>query len=132
MNRIKAFSIVISTMMVLALLFAAGCWGGNGVSSESSTPTAPQVTKPKPSVESVNAISTGTQDKYYAILEVTVKNDGADGMIVLSGSITQGNQTIKNELPVYITHNTEEVVRLIFPLTWKGGDWVPKVEVQVP
>jgi hypothetical protein len=98
----------------------------------SPAPSALLVNKVKVSVESVNAITSGAQDKYYVILEVTIKNDGADGIVVLMGTVTQGTSTMSNELPIYITHGTKEVVPLVFPLKWKGGDYTQHVEIQVP
>jgi hypothetical protein len=128
MKRVRAFNTAALIALAVVLSFASGCLGGKNPAQ----PTAPQITKPKPSVESVTAVTTGTPDNYYVILDITAKNDGADGMVIIYGSITQAGQTITNELAVYMTHNTKEVVRLVFPLKWKGGDWTPKVDAQVP
>jgi hypothetical protein len=133
MSRIRAFNAAALIGLAVVLFFVSGCSTRPSTGGESSAqPTTPGITKPKPSVESVDAKTTGTPDEYYAILDVTAKNDGADGMVIISGAITQAGQTITKELPVYMIHNTKEVVRLVFPLKWKGGDWTPKVDAQVP
>jgi len=111
-------------MLAVVIFSASGCFN--------STPTTPEVLKPKPIVEAVNAATSGMLDNYYASMDITIKNDGADGTVNVIASVTQGTQTIKNEIPVYITRNAKQVVRLVFPLKWKGGDWTPDVQVQVP
>ncbi len=130
MNRARLLNVAALIVLAAILFSALGCLN-TGSSGGSAQPTA-EVTKPKPSVESVDASTSGMLDKYYAILDITIKNDGADGEVIVVGTITQGSQTIENDLPVYITRNSKQVVRLVFPLKWKGGDWVPKVEVQIP
>jgi len=116
----------------ILIMLAAVIFSASGCFVKSTTPTTPEVLKPKPIVEAVNAATSGMLDSYYAILDITVKNDGADGTVNVIASVTQGTQTIKNEMPVYITRNAKQVVRLVFPLKWKGGDWTPDVQVQVP
>jgi len=130
MRRAKLSCVAILIMLVVVIFSASGCFVKS--SSINSTPTTPEVLKPKPIVEAVNAATGGMLDNYYAILDITVKNDGADGTVNVIASVTQGTQTIKNEMPVYITRNATQVVRLVFPLKWKGGDWTPDVQVQVP
>ena len=128
MSRAKPLSVVVA-ILVAVLFFASSCGGS---SSTTSTPTPAAAIKPEPVVEAVNAETSGMLDKYYAILDITVKNKGADGTVILVASITQGAQTLENEFPIYITHNAKQVVRLVFPLKWKGGDWTPNVRTQVP
>ncbi|MEK7280754.1 MAG: hypothetical protein AAB037_00170, partial [Chloroflexota bacterium] len=95
-------------------------------------PESLKVVKPLPVVGTVTAATTGMFDNYYAIVEATVKNNGADGMVIVAGIITQGANTVKAELPTYITRNTTQTVKLVFPLKWKGGDWTPDVQAVLP
>jgi hypothetical protein len=80
----------------------------------------------------VNATTTGIEDNYYAILNITAKNQGADGIIIVVGSITQAGQTQTNEIPVYLTSGSSQIVKLVFPLKWEGGAWTPSVQTEVP
>lgn len=117
---------------IAVILFLATILVGCTSSSAPAATATPQVTTPKPAVESLNAATSGAMDNYYAILDITVRNDGADGTIIVDASITQAGQTVENELPVYLTRNAKQVVRLVLPLKWKGGDWVPNVATRVP
>ena len=130
MSRAKLLAITILATLAAILFTASSCSGG--LHSTTSTPTPPEVIKPKPTVETVVATTSGMADKYYAILEITVRNDGADGTVIIVGGITQGGQTIENDFPLYITRNAKQVVRLVFPLKWNGGDWAPNVQAHVP
>ena len=80
----------------------------------------------------VNATTAGIEDNYYAILNITAKNQGADGIIIVVGSITQAGQTQSNEIPVYLTSGSAQIVKLVFPIKWKGEDWTPTVQAEVP
>jgi hypothetical protein len=80
----------------------------------------------------VNATTAGVFDNYCAILDISIRNDGADGMVVVVGTITQAGETKKNEIPVYLTQGATQRVKLVFPLKWRGGDWTPNVTVEVP
>lgn len=129
-------TVAVVAVAVTAALLVSACSGG---ASQVASPTPPllrtasgEVTKPKPAVLSVNAITAGLFESYYAVLEVTVTNEGSDGVIVVVGSIAQGGVTTKNEMPVYLAHNAIQSVRLAFPLQWKGGDWVPNVTTEIP
>ena len=129
MIRNKSLSIVALLVLAAILFSALGC---STATSGGSTQTPAEVTKVKPSVVSVNVVNTGTQDAYYAILDITIKNDGADGMVIVLGSIMQGTQTTTSELPTYITRNSEIVVRMVLPLKWGGGEPQAKAEVRIP
>jgi uncharacterized protein YceK len=108
----------------------SGC-GEIQTTGVTTTPAASLV-KPHPIVESINAATSGMGDNYYVILDITVKNEGAAGTVILDGTITQGTQIIENSLPVYVDQKSTQVVTLVFKLRWQGGDWTPKVEVRVP
>ena len=130
MIRNKSLSIA-ALLVLAAILFSALCCGTATLGGSTQTPVV-EVTKVKPSVVSVNVVNTGTQDAYYAILDITIKNDGADGMVIVLGSIMQGTQTTTSELPTYITRNSEIVVRMVLPLKWGGGEPQAKAEVRIP
>lgn len=131
MKRTGAFILVI--LFSLNLLTGCGLYSSlTGGGSPSGTPSPEVVQKPKPAIVEVNATTSGQLDYYYAILEISVKNDGADGTALLTVTITQGTQVQTREVPVYLTKNTREALRLVFPLKWKGGDWTPAVKIDVP
>ncbi len=123
--RMAGIAIVVSVFVLLS-----GCLGGVGLSGNSDA--TPGVSKPKPSVESVNAATSGMNASYYAILDIEVKNDGADGTVMLTGRVTQGGQTGSNEMPVYLARGAKQTIRLVLPLKWQGGDWTAAAEVRVP
>ena len=134
MNSVKLA--VIALLAAFVLIFAACGRGTAGSPTPDQFATSPpeslKVVKPLPVVGTVTAATTGMFDNYYAIVEATVKNNGADGMVIVAGSITQGANTVKAELPTYITRNTTQTVKLVFPLKWKGGDWTPDVQAVLP
>ncbi len=128
-------------LITLALLPGCGLFSSSS-STSTGTPSPAIATKPKPSVVDVTASTSGQLDYYYAILDITIKNDGADGTVLVTanvtqGGVTQGNvtqgQTIQTrEVPVSLAKNAKEMLRLVFPLKWKGGDWTPAVKVDLP
>jgi hypothetical protein len=121
-------------LIAIAAVMASAC-GGGGSTSTNPKPTAvasSNISKPSPAVLLVNATTAGVLDNYYAILNITAKNEGADGIVIVVGSITQAGQTQRNEIPVYLTSGSAQTVKLVFPLKWKGGDWTPTVETEIP
>ncbi len=129
MYRKKLLSIANLIVLAVVLLLASGCV--SKTNSDNTTPTL-MVTKPRPVVESLVANTTGGPDKYYAVLNITIKNDGADGIILLKATMTQGSQSTENDMPLYMTQGERESVRLVFPLEWQGGEWTPHVVAEVP
>ena len=120
-------------LIAIASVLASACGGGASASSDAKTSViSSQINKPKPTVVLVNATTAGVFDNYYAILNITTKNDGADGMVVVVGTITQGGETKTGEIPVYLSSGDIQTVKLVFPLKWMGGDWTPNVETRVP
>lgn len=122
-------------LLVLLLLVLPGC--GLFSSAKSSpeatgSPSPSVVLKPKPSVIDVTASTNGQLDYYYAILDVNVRNDGAEGTALIIASIVQGTETKTREVLVFLLKNSKQSLRLIFPLKWKGGDWTPSVRIEVP
>jgi hypothetical protein len=131
MRRIRLLRITAFIVLAAVLFSALSCSGGSNTGT--STSTTVEVTDIKPSIESVDVINTGTQDKYYAILDITVKNDGTDGMVIITGSVTQGTQPpVTSELPVYLVGKSKQVIRMVLPLKWGAGEPVAKAAVRIP
>ena len=125
-------------LAALVAIVGSACFGG-GSSSEAvnSTPTLPRSTsaeplKPKPVVLAVYANTAGLFENYNAILDITVSNEGADGMVLVVGSINQGSVNIKEDLPVYLASGATQTVKMVFPLKWRGGEWTPSVLAEIP
>lgn len=132
MKGTKLAGIII--LIAIAAIMASACGGGSSAST-SPKPTAvasSDIAKPRPAVLLVNATTAGVFDNYYAVLNITAKNEGADGVVIVVGSITQAGVTQRNEIPVYLPSGSSQTVKLVFPLTWKGGEWTPTVETEVP
>lgn len=122
-------------LAVLVVFLASAC-GGSSASTEAE-PTdseiqSSQISKPKPKVVIVNATTAGVFENYFAILDITAKNEGADGVVIIVGTITQGDITQRNEMPVFLTKDDAQTIRLVFPLKWRGGGWTPSVTTEVP
>jgi hypothetical protein len=128
MNRANIPGFII---LMLAVAVAISACSGVQSPGNTSEPTASLV-KPNPTVVSINAATSGLGENYYAILNITVRNEGAAGTVILAGTVTQGSQNIENSLPVYLNQKSTQVVTLVFKLKWQGGDWTPKVEVKIP
>ncbi|AKG53950.1 hypothetical protein DGWBC_1303 [Dehalogenimonas sp. WBC-2] len=71
-------------------------------------------------------------DKYFAILEITIENQGTDGTIIVKATLTQAGQTQTNEMVTSMSKGKIQVLRLVFPLKWLGGEWTQSVETTVP
>ena len=121
-------------LIAIAAVMASACGGGGSANTnpQPSSVPASDISKPRPTVLLVNATTAGVFENYYAILNITAKNEGADGVVIVVASITQAGQTQKNEMPVYLTAGSAQTVKLVFPLKWKGGDWTPTVQTEVP
>jgi hypothetical protein len=130
MGRAKVISLAILVISIASILLVSGCLGTTGGNSTATDATA--VVKPNPVVESVIATTSGTEGAYYAILDIKVKNKGAEGTILVIASVTQAGKTIQNEMPVYLMRNVTHEMKLTFPLVWKGGEWTSNVHTQIP
>jgi hypothetical protein len=121
-------------LIAIAAVMASACGGGGSANTnpQPSSVPASDISKPRPTVLLVNATTAGMFENYYAILNITARNEGADGVVIVVASITQAGQTQKNEMPVYLTAGSAQTVKLVFPLKWKGGDWTPTVQTEVP
>ncbi len=130
MIRRKIIIAVCLVMAAVLMLTTAGCFGNTAAGS--SGDTSPTVVQPQPRVEKVVATTSGTQSAYYATLDIKVKNDGAEGTVLVQASVTQGSKTSKNEMPVFLQHGESHELKLTFPLVWQGGDFTSDVKTIVP
>jgi hypothetical protein len=130
MLRSKLFGAVLLVLLTLSTLLLSGCFGtiGNGGTATDST----AVVKPNPVVESVVATTSGTESAYYAILDIKIKNRGAEGTLLVVASVTQSGKTVQDEMPVYLKQGKTHELKMTFPLTWKGGEWTSSVHTEVP
>jgi hypothetical protein len=117
-------------MLAALFTFLSGCFA----TPSSSTPTtsSTQAVKPKPSVEKVIATTSGTEGAYFATLDIRVKNEGAEGTVLVIGKVTQTGQTTQREMPVFLKEGESHELKLTFPLIWRGGDFTSNVETIVP
>jgi hypothetical protein len=130
MGRSRFFSAALMVLMALSLLLAGGCLGTTGGGGSGTSASA--VIKPDPVVESVIATTSGTENAYYAVLDIKVKNRGAEGTILVVASVTQAGKTVQDEMPVYLMKGVSHELKMTFPLIWKGGEWNSNVRTQIP
>ena len=128
MKHIKLISVVTGILMTALILLATSCSTTAG-STNNATPT---VVKPEPVVESTTATTSGNQDNYFTTLDVKVKNNGADGMILVQASVTQAGKITQNEDHTFIKNGQTGEFELTFPLVWKGGDFTYSVQTSLP
>jgi hypothetical protein len=125
-----------SVILVLTAALLTGLTGCFLSSSSKNTPTnttsSTNVVKPSPEVVNVVATTSGTQTAYYATLDVKVKNNGAEGTILVKATLTQNGKSSSNEMPVFLKQNETHELKLTFPLVWQGGDFTSNVETTVP
>ncbi len=88
--------------------------------------------KPQPRVTALTASTAGFIDDYYVIVEAIVKNDGADGLVLVSADMTQGEDKVTKQIPVSLTKGESQPIRFVFPVKWKGGEWTPSVRAEIP
>ena len=131
MNRSSIIRAAVMMIILTALMFVAtGCFSNTGVSTPTATST--EAVKPKPSIKNVVATTSGTESAYYVTLDIKVKNEGAEGTILVVGSVTQAGKTSQNQMPIFLKQGKEHELKLTFPLVWKGGDFEPNVQALVP
>jgi len=128
----RGFLFVIIAAVTLALGVMTPACSSNQTTAETTSLPASSAVKPKPVVQSVDATTSGMGENYYAILNITVKNEGATGTVIVVGRVTQGAQTTENSFPVNIREKGTEIIPLVFKLTWQGANWTPTVTVTVP
>jgi PBP1b-binding outer membrane lipoprotein LpoB len=132
MKRGKPFSAIVIVILVAVLLVSGGCFGGNsGAGNVTASPTNTTL-KPKPTVLPVAAATNGTDKAYYTTLDIKVKNEGAEGIVLVKASVTQAGTTNTNEMPVYLMKGETDEIKLTFPLVWKGGEFSYDVQAVLP
>jgi hypothetical protein len=132
MQRSKLFNAIVLVMAAALVLIASSCFGDIGGNGGSSDTTTPAVVKPKPVVESSSATTSGTEGSYYTTLDISVKNNGSSGMVLVTASVTQNGKTSQKETYSFVKKGESRPFELTFPLVWKGGDFTYKVEASIP
>jgi subtilase family serine protease len=125
----KIFGAAIMAISFAFILLSAGCFSG---STSNSSSTSAVAIKPNPRVESVVATTSGTDSAYYTTLDIKVKNEGAEGTVLVEASVTQDGKTNKNQMPVFLKKGESHELKMTFPLTWEGGNFDSKVTATVP
>ena len=123
---VSCLAIVLAALMLLA----TSCFGSSG--STSPTASSTDAIKPKPSVQNVVASTSGIANAYYATLDITVKNDGAEGTILVIGTVTQGGVSNQSQEPVFLKQGESHELKLTFPLVWQGGAFTSNVQTIIP
>jgi hypothetical protein len=114
---------------LISLAAISGCTG-SGQSTSASV--SAQAVKPQPAVVNVVATTSGTEAAYYATLDITVKNKGAEGTILVQATVTQNGKSSQNQMPVFLKQNETHELKLTYPLVWMGGDFTSDVKTIVP
>jgi hypothetical protein len=130
MRGCRLFGTIMVLVLIMLMVFTGGCFnsiGGNGTATAITSSV-----KPVPVVQSVTATTSGTEGAYYAILDIKVKNTGAEGTILVIASVTQNQKTVQNEMPVYLMNGVTHELKMTFPLVWKGGEWTSEVHTILP
>lgn len=120
----------IAILLLALMLFTTGCFSSN--TGATPTPTGVEAVKPKAKVEKVIATTSGTEDSYYATLDIRVKNEGAEGLILVIASVTQAGQTKQSQMPVYLKSGVSHELKMTFPLVWRGGEFTSNVQAILP
>lgn len=131
-NFIRFCSLLSSILILAFFIFAlSSCSKTNSLSSNSSAPSI-AIVKPNPDIVSVVASTNGVQDAYYVTLDITIKNNGAEGTILVIASVAQAEKVEQNEMPVFIKSGQTQEIKMTFPLVWQGGNWNPSAKAFVP
>jgi hypothetical protein len=131
MLRFNKLTAVFAAVLLALMLVSTSCFGGTASSGSSNSPT-PSVLVPQPRVENVVATTTGTESAYYATLDIKVRNDGAEGTILVVASLTQAGKTAKNQMPVFLKKGESHELKMTFPLVWQGGEFTTNVQTIIP
>jgi hypothetical protein len=125
----KKIILVGLTAGLISLAALSGC---TGAGQSTSASVSAQAVKPQPAVVNVVATTSGTESAYYATLDITVKNKGAEGTILVQATVTQNGKSSQNQMPVFLKQNETHELKLTYPLTWMGGDFTSDVKTIVP
>lgn len=129
MKRFKISSVIILIIMLVIMITAPGCFKESSSNTTSITATA---LKPQPKVESVIATTSGTEAAYFTTLDIKVKNDGAEGTILVVAGVTQNGKSSQEKMPVFLKKGESHELKMTFPLVWLGGDFTTNVQTIVP
>jgi hypothetical protein len=129
MHRNNILGLIAFVILIAFSLVVTGCFGGSSSNTTSTTSTA---LKPQPKVESVVATTSGTENAYYTTLDIKVRNDGAEGTILVEASVTQNGKTNQNKMPVFLKKGENHELKMTFPLVWGGGEFTSNVQTVVP
>jgi hypothetical protein len=129
MQRFKILASAVLIIAIAIMLAATSCFSGNSSNTTSVSTTA---LKPLPQVESVVATTSGTETAYYTTLDIKVKNDGAEGTILVVASVTQSGDTNTDKMPVFLKKGESHELKMTFPLVWQGGEFTSNVQTIVP
>ena len=129
MLRRKQLSFTGLFLSVLMVMTFSGC---TGQSQTTASSVSAQAVKPQPTVVNVVATTSGTETAYYATLDITVKNKGAEGTILVQATVTQNGKSSQNQMPVFLKQNETHELKLTYPLVWMGGDFTSDVKTIVP
>jgi hypothetical protein len=130
-RKILSSATVIVTLVAITLV-STGCFGGNNNSGDGNSTPPANTAKPSPTVLPVAATTSGTETAYYTTLDIKVKNEGSEGIVLVKASVTQAGTTNTNEMPVFLSKGETEEIKLTFPLVWKGGDFTYNVQAALP
>ncbi len=130
MRLTKLPSTFLMILMISLILTLTGCFGSKA--SGSPTSAAPIVVKPAPTIESVVATTSGTETAYYATLDIKVKNEGAEGTILVQATVTQSGKVNSNKMPVFLKEGETHELKMTFPLVWEGGEFKSDVIAILP
>jgi len=135
MPRKKIFFVFVLIFILAIALSAGACFAGNTDDDDddnTTTTSKATVIIPDPEVVSVVASTSGTEDAYYVTLDIKVTNNGADGIILIEATVTQGDEIQKDETTVFLKQNADYEYKMTFPLEWKGGDFETDVTASLP
>lgn len=127
------FCLLPPSILILAFFVVTfgSCSKANSLSSNSSAPSI-AVVKPNPEIISIIASTNGVQDAYCVALDITIKNNGAEGTILVVANVAQAEKVEQSEMPVFIKSGQTQEIKMTFPLVWQGGDWTPSAKALVP
>lgn len=123
---------LLGAALVLLFSLSACFWRSSEAPPASPSLAQQSVLKPRPRVTAITASTAGFLEDYYAILDANIKNEGAEGTILVVATLSQGAITTTKQVPMFLRKGSTQVVRFIFPLKWKGGEWTPSVTAEVP
>jgi hypothetical protein len=127
--KLKISGAIIFIIVLIFMITAGGCFKESTSKTTSITTAA---LKPQPKVESVIATTSGTEAAYFTTLDIKVKNDGAEGTILVVAGVTQNGKSNQEKMPVFLQKGETHELKMTFPLVWQGGDFTPNVQTIVP